>query len=244
MQGHTFYSIRTGINKNTKGLSLAQLKSCFSKVYQELCKEGFFDESFGWSCVDLGEQSGKIFDIKMEILLAIRKEELWPIEWKLSNYSEDDFFDIIEFLHIHISKPIDGSYHSYNDCGMHWETFNKKEGQAIFREKINPLLNQYENPFELSVNGMLLEKPEAGFEKIFEADIPSQDENIIARINSATLLFRRHGSTQDNRRQAVRDLADVLEYLKPKCLPNHSQRGKWRLRNYCFSNSRCTRNQL
>ena len=30
------------------------------------------------------------------------------------------------------------------------------------------------------------------------------------------LQFRRHGSTVDDRRQAVRDLADVLEYLRPK----------------------------
>ena len=32
--------------------------------------------------------------------------------------------------------------------------------------------------------------------------------------NAAILRFRRHGSTNDDRRQAVRDLADVLEYLR------------------------------
>lgn len=30
------------------------------------------------------------------------------------------------------------------------------------------------------------------------------------------MRYRRHGSTIDDRRQAVRDLADVLEYLRPK----------------------------
>ncbi len=35
-------------------------------------------------------------------------------------------------------------------------------------------------------------------------------------MNSALLSYRRHGSTVDDRRQAVRDLADVLEYLRPK----------------------------
>ncbi|MES2759029.1 MAG: hypothetical protein V4693_16775 [Pseudomonadota bacterium] len=36
------------------------------------------------------------------------------------------------------------------------------------------------------------------------------------RVASAALQYRRHGATVDDRRQAVRDLADVLEYLKPQ----------------------------
>lgn len=71
------------------------------------------------------------------------------------------------------------------------------------------------NRFELSFRGEVLSRPEAGFEKIFEADIPAKDENIVDRINAAILRYRRHGSTVDDRRQAVRDLADVLEYLRP-----------------------------
>lgn len=34
---------------------------------------------------------------------------------------------MIEFLYQYGSKPIDGTMHDYNGCGMHWETFNKKE---------------------------------------------------------------------------------------------------------------------
>ena len=70
--------------------------------------------------------------------------------------------------------------------------------------------------YELSEKGEILSKPDAGFEKIFEADIPSKDKGITERMDSAILLYRRHGSTIDERRQAVRDLADVLEYLRPK----------------------------
>jgi hypothetical protein len=46
--------------------------------------------------------------------------------------------------------------------------------------------------------------------------IDTNDENVRKRIESAVLRYRRHGSTLDDRRQAVRDLADVLEYLRPK----------------------------
>jgi len=213
---HTFYSVRTGKNKNLKGLPLDQFKVVFLRVLKSHMEEGYFDENFGSWCVDMGFCPGKVSDIDLEILLKIRKQNLWPVEEKIDSYSEDDLFDIIEFLYQNISKPIDGTLHSYNECGMHWETFNKKEGQDIFREKINEILSLYEKPFELSLAGELLQKPEEGFEQIFEADIPSNDSNINSRIESAVLRYRRHGSTLDDRRQAVRDLADVLEYLRPK----------------------------
>ena len=117
---------------------------------------------------------------------------------------------------MHVSKPIDGNYHGWNDCGMHWETFNKADGQKEFKEKINEILGMYIGKYELSEKGEILAKPDTGFEKIFEADIPSSDKSVTERIDSAIRQYRRHGSTLDDRRQAVRNLADVLEYLRPK----------------------------
>ena len=152
----------------------------------------------------------------MEIFLKIRKKYLWPISKFLEHYNEDDLFDIIEFLYMHVSKPIDGNYHGWNDCGMHWETFNRADGQKEFKEKINEILGMYIGKYELSEKGEILAKPDTGFEKIFEADIPSSDKSVTERIDSAIRQYRRHGSTLDDRRQAVRNLADVLEYLRPK----------------------------
>ena len=137
MNEHTFYSIRTGKNQNTDGFSIDELKDLFLRVFNQLRTDGYFDESFGFYCVDNDFIEGKVRDVELEILLKIRKKEIWPIESRINLYTEDDLFDIIEFLNIHVSKPIDGSYHDWNNCGMHWETFNKAEGQAEFRKKIN-----------------------------------------------------------------------------------------------------------
>jgi hypothetical protein len=214
---HTFYSVRSGINKNAKGFELPELKELFLRTYTDLQEKGYFDEFLGSYCVDMDEIKGKVSDVELEILIKIRKQSLWPIDdIHVSQYGEDDLFDIIEFLYQNVSKPIDGDYHSYYDCGMHWHTFNKEEGERIYMEKINAILALYKKPFELSKHGEILHKPEQGFETIFEADIPSDKLTIKTRINSAVLSYRRHGSTLDNRRQAVRDLADVLEYLRPK----------------------------
>lgn len=216
MTKHTFYSMRMGSNPAKDGFALDDLKELFQRVYGNLNKAGYFDESFGFWCVDADHIPGKVIDVELEIFLKIRKKNLWPISEFIEHYNEDDLFDIIEFLYMHVSKPIDGNYHNWNDCGMHWETFNKAEGQKEFREKINEILGMYIGEYELSENGEILTKPDIGFEKIFEADIPSTNKSVTERIDSAIRQYRRHGSTLDDRRQAVRDLADVLEYLRPK----------------------------
>lgn len=213
---HKYYSQRVGSNPNLDGLPLEDTLELFSKVYKQLELDGYFDEAFGFCCVDEPYIKGTVKDIDLEILLTIRKKNLWPISQCISIYTEDDFLDMIEFLYQYVSKPIDGAMHSYNQCGMHWETFNKQDGQNYFREKINEVLCHYINKFELSQNGEVLHKPEEGFEQIFKADVPSKDKNVVDRINAATNNFRRHGASIDDRRQAVRDLVDVLEYLRPQ----------------------------
>lgn len=213
---HRYYSQRKGTNQNQNGLSLSDTIDLFVRVFEQMYADGYFHEAFGFECVDAGHIVGKVPDVELEMLLTIRKKGLWPVRDSAKRYSEDDFFDVLEFLFQHVSKPIDGTPHNWNECGMHWETFNKLQGQALFRAKINAVLEHYAKPFGLAASGELLHKPEAGFEPIFDADIPSKDGNVVDRINAATIRYRRHGATIDDRRQAVRDLADVLEYLRPK----------------------------
>ena len=212
---HTYYSQRKGTNPNQSGLPLRDVVELFVRVFDQLTGDGYFNEAFGWQCVDAGEVEGSVRDIELEMLLTIRKKGLWPPHENAHLYSEDDFFDVIEFLHQYVSKPIDGHMHSYADCGMHWHTFNQAQGQTEYRVKVNAVLAHYKDRFEISQSGEVLQKAEAGFEQMLEADTPSKDRNVTDRMNSAILRYRRHGSTLDDRRQAVRDLADVLEYLRP-----------------------------
>lgn len=211
-----YYSQRKGTNPNLKGLPLGDVIELFIRVFNQLRSDGYFDEAFGFTCVDAGELDGKVRDPELEMLLTIRKKGLWPIPSKAPFYQEDDFFDVLEFLYQHVSKPIEGTMHSFGECGMHWETFNQLLGRKEFREKANTVLAHYKHSYELSADGEVLHRPEAGFEPIFEADLPTTDQNVLSRVSTATLQYRRHGSTIDDRRQAVRDLADVLEYLRPK----------------------------
>jgi hypothetical protein len=212
----SYYSQRAGLNPHPDGLPLGDVIDLFVRVFDQLREDGYFHEAFGYECVDAGFIPGTVRDPELEILLAVRKRDLWPLRKHSVDYSEDDFFDVIEFLFQHVSKPVYGTFHSWGNCGTHWEVFDKAEGRKEFREKANVALGHYEKAFELSTTGEVLHKPEVGFEPIFDAELPLSDTNVVGRVTAAVLRFRRHGSTMDDRRQAVRDLADVLEYLRPR----------------------------
>jgi hypothetical protein len=210
------YSLRAGRNPNAKGFDLSQIVQLFVRLFGELTSDGYFHEAFGFFCIDEGSIVGSVKDIDYDILICVRKSDLWPPGERAQNYTEDDFLDILEYLFQKVSKPIDGTMHSWGECGMHWSTFNKREGEIEFRRRVNELLALYRKPFELADNGEILQRPAEGFEAIFEADVPAAEGDIEERIRAATLKYRRHGATLDDRRHAVRDLADVLEFLRPR----------------------------
>lgn len=218
MSRRRYYSVRTGGHPQGPTIDLDLLKRLFLGVYEEFGRQGYFQEAFGYGCVDAGSVAGQLgSDVEVAILQAIRKTNLYPVEVHVANYSEDDLFDMIEFIYDWVSKPIDGSYHNYNECGMHWSTFDHAAGQAVFRREVNGILADYRSGFELSMDGEILALAETGLENLFRADLPKYDhENVEQRVDIAMRKYRRHNASLDERRDAIRDLADVLEFLRPR----------------------------
>lgn len=150
------------------------------------------------------------------MLFHLRRESLWPFPEKFAGLSEHELFDLVEFLHDHVSKPIDGFHHTFAQCGWHYHTFDAKAGQDEYRERVNLLLESYKSGFEISEEGEIRELPQSGTAPLLAAHLPSSDANVTARLESAIEKFRRYRSTATERRDAIRDLADVLEYLRPQ----------------------------
>jgi len=211
-----YYSVRTGKISPDQQVNFEVLKKLFSVTYNKLNNDGYFQKYFGIDCQD-GYIPGELGEeIEAMMFVNLRKDNLYPIYKNLPNYTEDDFFDVIEFLHDHCSKGLNGHYHNWNNCGYHYEEFNDIEGQKHFRELLNPILREYKDGFEISDSGEILILSDNGLSNLFEADIPTNDkDNISNKINLAILKFRRHKSTLEDRREAIRELADVLEFLRP-----------------------------
>lgn len=218
MNQRQYYSVRTGKNPNAQEIDLPFLRRLFRQLYLRFHEKYYFQEAFGYYCVDADEVPGSLgHDIDAQLSRALRKPSLWPIEDKCSEYSEDDLFDVIEFLFDHVSKPVDGQYHSFNACGWHYETFDKGRGQVEFSDEVNGILKDYKTGYELTEGGEILELAEIGLENLVKAELPAYDpDNVEKRVEQAILKFRRSRSTLGDRKDAIRDLADVLEFLRPR----------------------------
>lgn len=218
MTSRKYFSVRTGRNPGLVKIELELLRKLFFASFKGFDIKEYFQEAFGKECVDAGYIPGFVgADIEVYFLKKLRKQNIWPIYSKHMNYSEDDIFDVIEILYDLISKPIEGDYHSWNDCGWHYHTFDKEAGRMEFRKEINEFLADYQDGWELSENGEILTKGDEGLDNILKADLPIIDQdNVNDKVRKAILKFRRHKSTIDDRKEAVRELADVLEFLRPQ----------------------------
>ncbi len=210
-----YYSIRTGKNPRTHW-DLPPFREVFLSIYRYFRDKEYFQEYFGYECVDAGDVPGKLGpDLEGYFLRALRKRAIWPVENKYGKYSEDDLFDVIEVLYDCVSRPVGGHYHAYGDCGWHYEEFDRQEGRDEYRSVMNEQLRDYGQGYELSDKGEIRPLPPPGMAQLFEAQVPTGDENK-KRVEAAIQKFRGRNSSIDDRRHAVRDLADVLEFLRPK----------------------------
>lgn len=190
----------------------------FGTVFRQFQERQYFDEAFGFSCVDLDWVPGTVGkQPDIYFLRHLRKPDLWPINEKLDSYTEDDLFDVIELLYDLVSEPLEGSYHSWNNCGMHYSTFNQPGGRVKFRSEINEILSDYKVGYELAENGEIVEKADKGVETLLSAKLPtSAGDDVQQRLDDAIGLFRRRNASLTDRHNAVRMLADILEELRPR----------------------------
>ena len=138
---------------------------------------------------------------------------------RFENCSEEEFFDILEFLYKHCSKPIRGSgyYHSWNNCGLHdckYDNDSQKMGREEFRQEINIIIALYQDGFQINENGQIMSMAQNGFKPLIEAKIKHNNQAVQNPVEKAKEHFFRHNATLSDRKHAVRDLADALEHIR------------------------------
>lgn len=216
MRERPYYSVRTGKNPSER-FDLQSLRKLFISLFGEFQGRGHFQELLGYQCVDEGRVPGTAgSDVESYFLRKLKKPNLWPIQDRKDDLSEDDIFDLVEFLYDYVSKPVDGRYHDFGGCGWHYTAFDRDAGRAEFRSEVNSVLGDYQEGYELSQEGEILTLPGADLAPLLAARLPHPDEpNVEARVAAATRKFRSRHASDADRRDAIRDLADVLEFLRP-----------------------------
>jgi hypothetical protein len=193
--------------------------------YRKFVSEGYFQHSFGYDCVDAGYVQGTLkISLSDQLILTFsdRGETILPTSKNIINLDTDSLFDLIEFLYDYIAKPIKFNYHSYNNCGLHVIDASIEEGRQEWRDELNKSLVLLDSQYRLTNDGKieLLPSSEGLRDLVDKYELPLNVENIDDRVKHACNLFLKHDSRLDDKRDALKNLADVLEFLR-KDLKNH-----------------------
>lgn len=219
MRTTPYFSVRTGKHPTGGRLDWAGVIHLFESVYKTLYDRRYFAEVIGYDCVDAGFIAGSAGeDTEAFFFRRLRKRHLWPIEGRISAYSEDDLFDVIELLYDCASEGIEtrGTFHQWDGCGWHYDAFDGPKGRAEFRKAINDILIEYGPGYDLTPAGEIIVRAPSGLVDLEHAPKPPGDrDNVQMRVDQAISKFRRRGASFHERKDAVRDLADILEFLRP-----------------------------
>lgn len=218
MRKRGYYSVRSGKHPARGLLNLEEVQEQVLAVYEEMERGGYFQQAFGYYCVDSENNWGDAgANIGAFFFKKLKKKDLWPVPDRIYHYSEDDLFDVVELLFDCVSKPTKGYYHDFSGCGWHYREFDKAAGQVEFRNEVNETLGSYGAGYELSTAGEVFESAPPGMAYLEAAELPKYDsENVNDRVEDAIRKFRDRKSSLSDRKDAVVGLASVLEFLRPK----------------------------
>ncbi len=180
-------------------------------IFTHFHKKDYFKEKLGVNCNDNPADANNLANI----LLGLTP---FPLnKWLESDISENNIFDILEFLFDHISKPneivemMSETNYSFYD----YSSYNQVEGQKEFVLIANVSLKDYGVGYELAQDGKILTVGNEGLEQILNAEILQYDEiNVDSKVRNAIIKWRNRQLSWENRREAIRELADVFEWLK------------------------------
>jgi len=185
-------------------------------LFEALDAEGWFQWHLGYYCVDAGHVPGQVKgDVELYVYRRTLIKGLWPPSTSYPDKNLQALFTLIEFLHDHVAEPTKSYYHSFSSCGIHVSEADPEAGRDRWREEVNQFLGYVDEGYELSSDGEVQLQGDREVCRLWETSIPSIDtDRVDAKIDHAIRQFRRGRASWDERRQAVRELADVLEFLR------------------------------
>lgn len=223
-----YFSERQGRAPRSEALDFETVRRLVINVWDGLRGKAYFQEAFGYECVD-GDNFGKVGpDPDAFFLRKIRRQNIWPY-WHVDQntpsllrskwaeeWDSDTLFDVVEVLHDLVSKPTKGRMHTYYDCGYHASHFDQPAGQREYRDQIDEVLGFHDPPYEFDDDGRLIERVPDEFRELMDQELPDDvDADLVAvKVEDAKRRFLARSSDLNDRKHAVRQLADALEPLR------------------------------
>lgn len=227
----SLYSERMGIKR---AYGSRQLYEIIESQLQEWEVHRLFIKSFGGSIIYRGEkgEDDREFDIEGDLenpTVFLRRRLVHNMKFYTRNAGSLVlnlpremsplhagnlylFFDFLEILHELAADP----RMSNKTKRLSYST---KEGQQMFRDALNPELALYKTPHQMLSNGQIVEisnKPVIELaEHILQIiELDGVPDTVARPVNSAVTNYIKRGSTLNEKKTAVRELADALESIR------------------------------
>jgi hypothetical protein len=188
------------------------------ELYKDLVEKEHLKEWLGYHCVDEGEVYGTAgSEPARNIVVEVGRADIWPPDPAVGVWSEDAIFDFLQFIGQKVSSAVaeTGSFHSYNRCGWHGEDFTPEPARGLYVTRVNKILERYGDGWEMKSDFEIVERAPTGTAELLTVKLPpATGAATRRRVQNAVAKFRRRSSSRDDRRDAVRDLGDVLEWLR------------------------------
>ena len=202
-----YYSSRNGLGS----LTLEQLYLKLQNLYLLFRDKDYLRGKAGITTTDVPDW------IKHEAAVALTFQ-LFPIaDWSVPDITEDHVFDAIEFLYDRVSKPgtmvsmtTESNWQYYD-----YDGYDDEAGRSDFRKRVNSFLPDYKSGYELAIDGTIQTRSIDGLQHILNADIISYDEvNVDSKVRRAIAKWKSRHVTQADKKESIREFADVFEWLK------------------------------
>jgi hypothetical protein len=180
---------------------------------EQMTREHWFAQTLGFDCCDgTGDADTTLV---RELDRHLGKPQL--VEFDEHVWSEDDLCDYVEVLHDLAARPTRTWYHDYSNCGIHPIDFHRASGQALYRWKINQILDQSSLGLRLADSGddvgRIVRTLPTAVEELVEqlGDITATND---PHVPHAIAQYRTRGATREDKKAAVIELGSYVEEHK------------------------------
>ena len=141
--------------------------------------------------------------------------DVWPPGAHAANWDLPALLRALKFYFRMAAAPARYTDHSSYGCGMHPREFDADRGRSEFRSNVNEVLARMEPRLEMTPEGEMITVVPPGLSPILGIEVTGTiSGRYQIAIGAAVAKFQAAGSPADQK-DAVRDLADLLEELRP-----------------------------
>lgn len=213
----TYWSARQASVASEPPLDGPELRLQFLELLGGLDRAGYFDPAIGSSCCDSRDDHAATGEKVLTQRLG--RATSWPLTDSdtsgVASLDRGNFLDLIEVFYDLVQRP---RTHHWHEFCQEWDysDHDSQAGQRIYVWKVNALLDRSSEELRLSGAGedagQLVHLPtdeRALLPQAVEQSTPDLRER--KRIAHANAQHRVRTPTKETRREAVRNLGDVLE---------------------------------